>query len=596
MATQTYGSYKGVPITSGNQAAVNGQVAAITGAQAPAANATFPQFPQTVPTYGAPVTDTMGRTGTAAFDPNTGKALTPPPATAPTATTPPAATAGDQYLQSYLESLKPSQAEQDYQKQLDALTSKEAGINASKDLGIQGVGEQPIATPFITGQQAAITNRAATQVGALSAEAVPLQQQLSRAQALRQSSMDVTKALLEANKPVSLAYGAQLTNPLTGATVNPGLFGGSTGGSGVNPVTGLNPTATSADILGYLAQNGVQTTRYNIAGLVNAVQNGATAQDIISGKVNVASQTAAGTSGATYKQGAIPGTYVQPNASGINTSLGSTGSGTTLASGASGTTVQALQQFLVSKGYMTQAQMNTGPGTYGPATTAAVAAFQKAAGVDTSGGGVGSFGPRTLSAAQAQGYGGGATGATSSASSGTSSGGSQYANAATIRANATALTDQTKYLNTVQRAFNTAQANLNAIIPFMQQAGVNSGSTVPLINSLQNAVKSHLTDAGTIAGFQAALSGLRAEYAQVLSRGGDVTDASRSQALSLIPDNLTPAQLQQVAARLNTEGTNAVSEAQSQVQSIQGSLGGKTSTQAGAGTSDYQSYLKAIGQ
>lgn len=77
----------------------------------------------------------------------------------------------------------------------------------------------------------------------------------------------------------------------------------------------------------------------------------------------------------------------------------------------SSTDVQALQQWLVNQGYMTQADMNTGPGIYGPRTQAAVAAFQRDAGVDISGGGAGAFGPRTQSAAAQRGFsmGGGAS-------------------------------------------------------------------------------------------------------------------------------------------------------------------------------------------
>lgn len=59
--------------------------------------------------------------------------------------------------------------------------------------------------------------------------------------------------------------------------------------------------------------------------------------------------------------------------------------------------VTALQNYLVANGYMTQQQMNTGPGTYGPATTAAVAALQKKLGVDNSTG-VGYYGPKTQAA------------------------------------------------------------------------------------------------------------------------------------------------------------------------------------------------------
>lgn len=59
--------------------------------------------------------------------------------------------------------------------------------------------------------------------------------------------------------------------------------------------------------------------------------------------------------------------------------------------------VKKLQDYLVSKGYMTQSQINSGYGIYGPQTTAGVAAMQKALGVDNSTG-VGYYGPRTMTA------------------------------------------------------------------------------------------------------------------------------------------------------------------------------------------------------
>lgn len=62
--------------------------------------------------------------------------------------------------------------------------------------------------------------------------------------------------------------------------------------------------------------------------------------------------------------------------------------------------VKQLQDYLVSQGLMTQTQVNTGYGTYGPQTTAAVLALQKKLGIDYSSG-PGYFGPRTLAALQA---------------------------------------------------------------------------------------------------------------------------------------------------------------------------------------------------
>lgn len=72
---------------------------------------------------------------------------------------------------------------------------------------------------------------------------------------------------------------------------------------------------------------------------------------------------------------------------------------TNLQPGATGPQVVALQKWLVANGLMTQQQMNTGPGIYGPQTTAAVASLQSKLGVDNSTG-VGYFGPRTIAGVQ----------------------------------------------------------------------------------------------------------------------------------------------------------------------------------------------------
>lgn len=70
---------------------------------------------------------------------------------------------------------------------------------------------------------------------------------------------------------------------------------------------------------------------------------------------------------------------------------------TSLQPGMTGDAVKQLQQYLVSKGFLTQAQMNTGPGIYGPATTNAVKQLQQSLGVDNSSG-PGYWGPKTIQA------------------------------------------------------------------------------------------------------------------------------------------------------------------------------------------------------
>jgi hypothetical protein len=82
----------------------------------------------------------------------------------------------------------------------------------------------------------------------------------------------------------------------------------------------------------------------------------------------------------------------KPAPEGYPTSTLSPGSGDTAG-------VMKLQQYLVTHGFMTQAEMDTGPGVYGPKTTAAVAKMQNALGVDNAGG-EGVYGPKTLAALQ----------------------------------------------------------------------------------------------------------------------------------------------------------------------------------------------------
>lgn len=191
---------------------------------------------------------------------------TPPPnapATLPQPTPQPASPSpSDKYLQSYLDTLKPSTEENQAQSQLDALTGKIGNINASRDLGIQDINEQPIATPFLTGQATAITNRAAVQAGALGAQATPLRSQLAMAQAKRQSAMDVSKAALEyatnqeKNQFTTLPGGSALYNNKTGQIVaqNPTDFASNTNAAfstaGKTPITLGNGQTVYADSQG----------------------------------------------------------------------------------------------------------------------------------------------------------------------------------------------------------------------------------------------------------------------------------------------------------------------------------------------------------
>jgi len=69
--------------------------------------------------------------------------------------------------------------------------------------------------------------------------------------------------------------------------------------------------------------------------------------------------------------------------------------------GQSGPEVSQLQQFLLNAGYLSAQDIATGPGVYGPRTTAAVKKWQQANGVDNSSG-PGYWGPKSIAAASGQ--------------------------------------------------------------------------------------------------------------------------------------------------------------------------------------------------
>lgn len=152
-------------------------------------------------------------------------------------------------------------------------------------------------------------------------------------------------------------------------------------------------------------------------------------------------------------------------------------------------------------------------------------------------------------------------------------GGNIAANKAQLKSLTSTLTQQTEYAANVTRAYKTATDNLGTLTSLENQYGLNE-SNIPLINQFTNAVKGQTGSAGMIAAFNANLAALRAEYSQVLAKGGARSVATDAEANQLIPDDISPAQLQQVATALSNEGENAVKEANDSVSSIQGQING----------------------
>ena len=143
---------------------------------------------------------------------------------------------------------------------------------------------------------------------------------------------------------------------------------------------------------------------------------------------------------------------------------------------------------------------------------------------------------------------------------------------ASQKADASSLVQQQNYLDTVTRSFNTANGTLNnVIIPFMRQYGIND-SNIPIINQLENRVKSGLTEPGVLSAYKSNIAGLQAEYSQVLARGGARSVETDNKAGQLINENLAPKDIQLVASQLQKDAQQAITETQVQVNQIKSRL------------------------
>lgn len=159
----------------------------------------------------------------------------------------------------------------------------------------------------------------------------------------------------------------------------------------VNPNAGFQATGSTAGFTNNVTQTGQYPAQVANQGGANA--NTAQQNAQVNGTTPVGQQTpeqAAATEAATGQKpvpqgqtAATQGTIQPPNVA--------------LQPGNTGDAVKQLQDWLVSQGYMTPEQVATGPGIYGPQTTAAVAALQQKLGVDNTSG-PGYFGPKTQAA------------------------------------------------------------------------------------------------------------------------------------------------------------------------------------------------------
>lgn len=133
-------------------------------------------------------------------------------------------------------------------------------------------------------------------------------------------------------------------------------------------------------------------------------------------------------------------------------------------------------------------------------------------------------------------------------------------------ANANVVQTQLGNLSNINSAINASQKTLQTTQQFMNQYGLNQ-SGVSILSQIQNSTNKQLNKAGAVAGLNADLNALRADYAQYLiGRGGSVAGTNQ-EAQDAIPDTISPAQLQTLVQQMQQDGQNAADAVAGQVNS-----------------------------
>jgi hypothetical protein len=145
-------------------------------------------------------------------------------------------------------------------------------------------------------------------------------------------------------------------------------------------------------------------------------------------------------------------------------------------------------------------------------------------------------------------------------------------NKAQMASLASSLKTQQTYLDATQRSVGNAENGFQQVISAFQNKGINA-SQYPSINAAVNAAKAQLSP-GDISAYNAGLQEIANEYAQVFSRGGQMTDQVRTRAASIANGNLNLDDLKKVLTELQAQGDIVVKGAQGQVKHITDQING----------------------
>lgn len=162
--------------------------------------------------------------------------------------------------------------------------------------------------------------------------------------------------------------------------------------------------------------------------------------------------------------------------------------------------------------------------------------------------------------------------------------------AANFKALQTTLTDLTTKRADTSRAIDTAEQNFPLFLDLTKKAGINDLGA-PIANQFAQAFNKKLIGSGDLAAWNGLRTSLQQEYAQILSRGGSVTDKTRGEAENLIAGNISYNALNDLYTTLKKESANVIKGYDNEITRTKGqikqnatksSTGATVQTKAGA--------------
>lgn len=150
-------------------------------------------------------------------------------------------------------------------------------------------------------------------------------------------------------------------------------------------------------------------------------------------------------------------------------------------------------------------------------------------------------------------------------------------------ANANVVQTQLGNLSNINSAINASTKTLATTQQFMNQYGLNQ-SGVSILSQIQNSTNKQLNKAGAVAGLNADLNALRADYAQYLiGRGGSVA-GTNDEANKAIPDTISPSQLTTLVQQMQQDGQNTADAVSSQVNQALSGITNNSVPNSGVGS------------